>query len=67
MEMLKLIAATAYTSPGTSTVVPAIAFATADRSVGPYRIDVRADQIVLPGSAIAVSDSALVRKPELVE
>ena len=51
LEMRKLTTATAYTFPGTSTAVPAIASATAARSVGSYYIDVCTDQIVLPGSS----------------
>ena len=47
----ELTAATACHFPGTFTCVPAIAFATAERSVGPYHVDVYVDQIVLHGSS----------------
>ena len=47
--MPKLTAATACTSLGTSTAGLAIASAVAAKSVRSYRIDVSADQIVLPG------------------
>ena len=68
--MSKLTTAMACHFPGTFTVVPAIASATAERSVGLYRVNVRAHQIILPSRShtmIAVSDSAFVRKAELDE
>ena len=51
LEVLKLTAATTYHFPGTFTVDLAIASAMAERSAGPYHIDVGADQNMLPGSS----------------
>ena len=51
LGMLKLTDATACTFLGTPTAVLAIALATAAKSARSYRIDVSADQIVLPNSS----------------
>ena len=49
--MSKLTPATTCHFLGTFTIDPAIASSTAERSVGPYGVDVGANQIVLPGSS----------------
>ena len=51
LEVSKLIAATTCTSLSTTTIILAPASATAAGSAGSYRIDVGADQIVLPSSS----------------
>ena len=51
LEVSKLIAAMTCTSLSTTTIILAPASATAAESAGSYRIDVGADQIVLPSSS----------------
>ena len=66
LEVPKLSVAKACASLSTTTIILAPASATAAGSAESYRIDVGAVHIVLPGSSHSHSDSALVRKLELV-
>ena len=66
LEVSKLIAAMSCTSLSTTTIILALASATAAESAGSYRIDVGADQIVLPSSSHSRLGFSPVRKPELV-